>query len=97
MKLPLKGSSEYKLLVSLTGLVIGLVWVAKDEYENPKWTGVPKAAPMPISEYDTWNKQFGPTDPSKWAMTVAQRELVEEKMALKPEEAIIRTKTPTWE
>jgi hypothetical protein len=64
----LKGSKEYNTLVTLTGLAIGLVWVAKDEYTNPKWTGVPKANQMDIDELSEWNKQFGPADVSQWAI-----------------------------
>ena len=32
MKIPLKGSKEYRALVTLTGFLIGVGWVAKDEY-----------------------------------------------------------------
>ena len=72
MKLPLKGSKEYKALVSLTGLLIGLGWVAKDELENPKWTGVPKAAALGAEDLHEWNTQFGPSDPNKWAIPAVE-------------------------
>lgn len=76
MKLPLKGSKEYRWLVSLTGLAIGLAWVAKDEYEHPKWTGIPRAAEMAVSDLSEWNRQFGPTDVNKWAIPASENEAI---------------------
>lgn len=67
-RFPLKGSKEYRMLVTATGFLIGLVWIARDEYVNPKLTATPKAGAMSSSEIEDWNKQFGPTDRSKWAI-----------------------------
>ena len=98
MKLPLKGSKEYRALVTFTGFLIGVVWIAKDEYENPKLTGVLKAAPMPISDLASWNRQFGPTDVSKWAIGPAENEAVLSKLAHADteEETIPSSKKATW-
>jgi hypothetical protein len=75
-KLPLKGSKEYKAMVSLTGLIIGLIWVAKDEMDNPKWTGIPKASELSVNDLSDWNKQFGPSDPHKWAISLGENERI---------------------
>lgn len=75
-KFPLKGSKEYKALVTLTGLAVGLVWVAKDEYENPKWTAIPKASALSVDDLSDWNKQFGPKDSTKWAISMTENERI---------------------
>ncbi len=67
-RFPLKGSKEYRLLVTATGFLVGLIWIARDEYANPKWTATPRAGAMSSAEIDDWNKQFGPADKSKWAI-----------------------------
>ena len=100
-RLPLKGSKEYNTLVTLTGLAIGLVWVAKDEYENPKWTGIPKAGQMDISDLSDWNKQFGPTDSNQWALPAPENEKILESLAASqkrtnPNESQERPKKTTW-
>ena len=76
MKLPLKGSKEYRALVSLTGLGIGLAWVARDEMENPKWTAIPKASELSVNDLDEWNKQFGPKDVHKWAIPAQENDRI---------------------
>ena len=76
-------------MVSLTGLLIGLAWVARDEMENPKWTGVPKAAELSVSDLSDWNKQFGPSDPNKWAIPLNENEKILKDMnGLKSSEEI---------
>ena len=104
-RLPLKGSKEYNMLVTLTGLAVGLVWVAKDEYENPKWTGIPKASQMDISDLNDWNKQFGPTDASQWAISVVENKKILESLTaeqkrklddIKEETESYRPKKNTW-
>lgn len=101
-RLPLKGSKEYNALVTLTGLAVGLVWVAKDEYENPKWTGIPKASRMSSDELGEWNKQFGPSDSSKWAISKDENERILHSLDEKksPAESLIEPvrshKPATW-
>ena len=75
-KFPLKGSKEYRALVSLTGFAIGLAWVARDEMENPKWTGIPKASELSVDDLSEWNKQFGPKDQNKWAIPAQENERI---------------------
>ena len=82
-RFPLKGSKEYNALVTLTGLAVGLVWVAKDEIENPKWTGIPKASRMSSEELGDWNKQFGPSDASKWAISKDENEQILQSLDVK--------------
>lgn len=100
MKIPLKGSKEYRALVTLTGLLIGVGLVAKDEYENPKWTGIPKASEMSVDDLNGWNKQFGPTDANKWAIPASENERILKSMgdAQKPAESIPvpQRKKETW-
>jgi hypothetical protein len=95
-KIPLKGSKEYKALVSLTGILIGLVWVARDEMENPKWTGIPKASELSVDDLSEWNKQFGPKDQSKWAIPVEENERILKFLGStsQPEEPV--KKKETW-
>jgi hypothetical protein len=97
-RFPLKGSKEYRILVSMTGLLIGLAWVARDEYTNPKWTLIPKAASMRATEIDDWNKQFGPVDKSKWA--IPEQENAAILQALDPKKEVVEeppvTKRATW-
>lgn len=83
VKLPLKGSKEYRALVTATGLLIGLGWVAKDEYENPKWTGIPKAASLGVEDLHEWNKQFGPADLNKWAIPASENTQILESLSKK--------------
>ena len=99
-RFPLKGSKEYNALVSLTGLGIGLIWVAKSEYENPKWTGIPKASQMSSDELSDWNKQFGPSDSTKWAISKDENEKILQSLDMKntlpiPETEQVR-KNATW-
>jgi hypothetical protein len=75
-KFPLKGSKEYKALVTFTGLAIGLVWIARDEYENPKWTAIPKASALSVNDLNDWNKQFGPKDSTKWAISMTENDRI---------------------
>jgi hypothetical protein len=98
-RLPLKGSKEYNALVSLTGLAIGLVWVAKSEYENPKWTGIPKASRMSSDDLGEWNKQFGPSDLSKWAIPRSENEQILQSLDSKfspPDDSVSLKKQSTW-
>jgi len=100
-RLPLKGSKEYNALVTVTGLAIGLIWVAKSEYENPKWTGIPKASRMSSDELGDWNKQFGPSDLTKWAISKDDNEKILQSLdatkntVLSPPTEQV-SKTATW-
>ena len=99
-RLPLKGSKEYNALVTLTGLGIGFVWVAKDEYENPKWTAIPKASKMSSDDLHDWNKQFGPSDASKWAISKEDNEKILQTLDTVPANvvpvAVASNKPATW-
>jgi hypothetical protein len=76
MKFPLKGSKEYRALVTLTGFAVGLAWVAGDEINNPKWTAIPKAAPLSVDDLSAWNMEFGPKDKNKWAIPAQENERI---------------------
>ena len=97
-KFPLKGSKEYRALVTAMGFAIGLVWVAKEEYENPKWTGIPKATELSIHDLGEWNKQFGPSDVNKWAIPASANEAILQQLAAssEPVPADIPKKKETW-
>jgi hypothetical protein len=75
-KFPLKGSKEYRALVTLTGLLVGAVWIARDEMENPKWTAIPKASELSVDDLSSWNKEFGPKDLNKWAIPAQENEKI---------------------
>lgn len=99
MKLPLKGSKEYNTLVTMTGLLIGLGWVAKAEYANPKWTGVPKAVPLGMDDLQEWNKQFGPSDMNKWAIPAAENSRILQQIQDSQKEEVYSAslaKKDTW-
>ena len=98
-KFPLKGSKEYRALVTLTGFAIGLVWIAKDEYENPKLTAIPKASELSADDLGEWNKQFGPKDINKWAIPASENERILkslEKIDTASESQPIVSKKETW-
>ena len=85
--------------MTFTGFLVGLVWVAKDEYENPKWTGVPKTSEMPVDVLQDWNKQFGPTDLNKWAIPAEQNQQILKGMMVKKDddqEVVVSNKRDTW-
>ena len=94
-KLPLKGSKEYNALVTMSGLLIGLGWVVRDELENPKWFGVPRAIRMESSEIEGWNKQFGPKDENKWAVSPEENSKILNYLN-KNEKIEIGPKTEKW-
>ena len=95
-KIPLKGSKEYKALVTLTGILIGVAWVARDEMENPKWTGIPKASELSVDDLSEWNKQFGPKDQNKWAIPVEENERILKNLGSRPavsQEPVVKKET----
>lgn len=96
-KFPLKGSKEYRALVTLTGFAIGLAWVARDEMENPKWTAIPKASELSVDDLSAWNKEFGPKDQNKWAISAQDNARILESLgsSATPEPTPI-SKKDTW-
>jgi hypothetical protein len=85
--------------MTLTGLAIGIVWVARDEYVNPKWTGIPKASQMDITDLSDWNKQFGPTDAAQWALPASENQRILDSLAyakFQDSEEPERQKKSTW-
>jgi hypothetical protein len=96
-KFPLKGSKEYRALVTLTGLAIGAAWVIRDEMENPKWTAIPKAAELSVEDLSQWNKEFGPKDASKWAIPAEENQRILANMSggSQPEPEVV-SKKETW-
>lgn len=63
-------------MVTLAGFAVGVVWVMRDEMENPKWTAIPKAAELSVDDLGLWNKEFGPKDVNKWAIPADENQRI---------------------
>ncbi len=82
-------------MVTASGVLIGLGWVARDEIENPKWFGVPRATGMGSGEIGEWNKQFGPKDENKWAVSREENQWILDKLDT-IEQLDVKPKKETW-
>ncbi len=54
----------------MAGFGLGILWVLKDEMENPKIFRIPKAGSFDQEELVQWNQSAGPKGP--WAVNEAE-------------------------
>ena len=55
-----------KILINIGGFGLGILWVLKDEMENPRIFKIPQAIEFSDSELVDWNRQTGPK--GSWAV-----------------------------
>ena len=59
-----------KILINIAGFGLGILWVVKDEMENPRIFRIPKAESFENEAVIKWNESTGPK--GQWAVTDAE-------------------------
>ena len=81
-----------KILINVGGFGLGILWVLRDELENPKIFRIPQAAQFSDAELVNWNQQTGPKGP--WAVEAAEISRMNSQHFIKLKET--ETPSSTW-